>query len=273
MAEALSLSRPDAVIDMCGYVAEQLEEILRLDLPLKHYVFCSTTAVYGQIGKSTPDEMSAVNPKSDYEIGKTACENLLLLASHQRGPAVTILRLAHPYGPLDELLYATGRESLFLDRMRHGRPIVIPSEGDTRVHPIYVADAAAGFAHVLTRDDCMGRCFNLAGDEALSHDDYFASIARVLGVPLNAERIPGEWFERHTNLWAGRARSFTGACTWHRYESAFNVQALRTTGFCCRTNHDQGVAANIAWLDERGMIPASSDTDLEDDVIRVWKAR
>lgn len=273
VAEALRQSRPDAVIDTCGYVAEDLDEIVRLAPRLKRYVFCSTTAVYGKIGKTTPGELSPVVPISAYEIGKVACENLLLLAAreHKAFP-ITILRLAHPYGPLDELIYSNGRDSLFLDRMRKGRPIVIPSAGDTRIHPIYVGDVAEAFAHAMESDACVGRCFNLSGDEILSHDDYFASIARVLGVPLVAEHIPGEWFEKNGELWAGQKRNFTFAGVWHRYESAFDVELLRSTGFRCRTHHDAGVAANVAWLDERGMIPASSDNDLEDRVIRKWKS-
>ena len=45
VAEALAHTRPNAVIDMCGYRAQQLEEITRANLGLVHYIFCSTTAV------------------------------------------------------------------------------------------------------------------------------------------------------------------------------------------------------------------------------------
>ncbi len=271
VAAALEQVRPDAIIDMCGFRAEHLEEIVRADLKLARYVFCSTTAVYGQIFKNTPDELSPVKPKSEYEIGKVACENLLMIAYRRRGLPVTILRLAHPYGPSEELIYSTGRDSLFLDRMRRGRPIIIPSAGDTRIHPIYVEDAAHAFVYVLTRDDCLGRGFNLGGDELLSHDEYFASIARVLGVPLVAEHVPGAWFESHGHLWKGQKRNFDFAGVWHHYECAFDVSSLKASGFRCRTGHDQGVAANIAWLEEKGMIPRSTDEDLEDVVLDAWR--
>ena len=265
-AAALKENRPDAIIDMCGYGRDEVEEAAAAGLDLQHYVFCSSTAVYGQIGKSTPDETSAVDPKSGYELGKVACEELLL--SMQRQLPVTILRLAHPYGPGDQLLYCTGRQSLFLDRMRHGRPIVIPGDGDSRIHPIYVEDSARAFVHVLGRADCMGRIFNLAGDEVLTLDEYFASIARALGKPLVADHVPVAWLEANGHLWSGLDRTFDFAPIWCQYESAFGVKALGATGFRCETDHDRGAAANIAWLDERGMIPSSSDDDLEDIVAR-----
>ena len=199
VAAALEQHQPDVVIDMCGYRPEQLEEVITARVNLRHYVFCSSTSVYGQIGNTTPHELSPLKPKSEYEIGKVACETMLLQAYIERGFPFTALRLAHPYGPLDELIYSTGRESLFLDRIRRGRPIVICSEGDTRMHPIYVEDAAAAFSYMIGRADCLGRIFNLAGDEVLTHDAYYASIARALNVPLLAERIPGPWFADHAD--------------------------------------------------------------------------
>ena len=267
-AAALRENRPDAVIDMCGYWPRHVKQVLAAGLDLHHYVFCSTTAVYGQIGKSTPDETTPIKAHSDYERGKAACEHLLLSVHYERGVPVTILRLAHPYGPGDHLLYSTGRESLFLDRMRHGRSIVIPGQGDTRIHPIYVEDAAQAFVHALGRQDCIGRILNLAGDEVLSLDEYFASIARALDRPLVADHVPVAWLEANSHLWSGMDRTFDFGPNWCRYESAFNVAALGTTSFRCQTDHDQGAAATIAWLDERGMIPPSSDDDLEDVVLR-----
>ena len=267
-AAALRENRPEAVIDTCGYWPQQVKDVPAAGLDLHHYVFCSTTAVYGQIGKSTPNETAPIKAQSDYERGKAACEHLLLSIHYESGLRVTILRLAHPYGPGDHLLYSTGRESLFLDRMRHGRRIVIPGQGDTRIHPIYAEDVAQAFLHVLGRSDCMGRIFNLSGDEVLSLDQYFASIARALGKPLVADHVPVAWLEANSHLWAGHDRGFDFAPAWCRYESAFDVTALRATGFRCQTDHDRGVAATIAWLDEQRRIPSSSDNDLEDLVAR-----
>jgi len=267
-AAALRKDRPEAVIDMCGYKPEQVGEMVAAELSLQHYVFCSTTAVYGRIGKRTPDESSPIDPQSDYERGKSASEKLLLSAHRDRGFPATILRLAHPYGPGDHLLYISGRESLFLDRMRWGRAIIIPGPGDTRIHPIYVEDAAEAFVHVLGRSECIGRIFNLAGEQVLSLDEYFASIARALGKPLVARHIPAAWFEANFHIWADRNRRFDFAPVWCRYESAFDVTALQATGFQCRTDHDRGVAMTVVWLDEHRLIPPSSDNDLEDIVLK-----
>lgn len=83
-AKVLKENKPEAIIDMIGYEAEQIEEVINADLNLKHYVFCGSTSVYGQIGESTPDESAPLKPSSSYELGKVACEQSLLKA--QKNP-------------------------------------------------------------------------------------------------------------------------------------------------------------------------------------------
>ena len=267
LGAALREHRPDAVIDMIGYELGDVVEVHDALPDLQHYVFCSSTAVYGKIGRNTPDESTPVAPDSDYTFGKVACDEWLMDKAQTSGFAVTSLRLAHPYGPRDHLLYTTGRESLFLDRMRRQRPIIIPGDGQSRIHPIYMTDAARAFVHVLGRSDCMGRIFNLAGDEILTLDEYFGSIARVLGVPVVARKFPGEFFRDRADVWSGRRRGFGFGYNWVSYESAFVTTALGETGFGCLTDHDAGIGLMMEWLDANDLIDPSTDEDEENLVL------
>lgn len=268
LGQALSEHRPDAVIDMIGYEVRDVEEVCSALPKLRHYLFCSSTAVYGRIGKSTPRESDAVAPDSTYTYGKVACDQWLMDQYHTRGFPVTSLRLAHPYGPRDHLLYIAGRESLFLDRMRRGRKIIIPGTGGSRIHPIYVQDAARAFVHLLDRSECVGQIYNLSGEQILTLDEYFASIARVLGVPLVAHKLPADFFRDRKHLWSEMRRGFDFGYNWVNYESAFDVTALRETGFHCETDHDAGVGLTIQWLDEQHLIDLSSDEDEEDLILK-----
>ena len=268
LGEALRRLRPDAVIDMIGFVAADVEEVADALPSLQHYVFCSSTAVYGVIGSHTPDESAPVDPDSVYTDGKVACEELLKKRQRERDFQFTSLRLAHPYGPGDHLLYVTGRESLFLDRMRTGRTVLIPGRGRSRLHAIYAKDAARAFVHVLGRPECTGQVYNLADHRILTMDEYFESIARVLGVPLAAQRVDHAWFRDHAALWSNWRRKFDFGYNWVHYESAFSVRALEATGFRCRTDHDAGVALTMEWLDAGGRVDPSSDDDEEDRILR-----
>ena len=264
LAKALRDNQPEAIIDMIGFVKEDVEQVLSALPSMQHYVFCSSTVLYGRIGSSTPDESTPVAPDCDYGRGKVACDEFLMEEYRKNGRPVTSLRLAHPYGPGDRMLYATARESLFLDRMRRGRTVIIPGSGQTRIHPIYVKDAARAFVYVLGRSECMGKIYNLAGDEILTLDEYFASIARALQVPLVARKIPHEFFRDNAKLWSDWRRKFDFGFNWVQYQSAFDVAALRQTGFRCQTDHDTGVALTMEWLDSNGLVDPSSDKDEED---------
>ena len=267
LGEALSQRQPDAVIDMIAFVVEDVEEVVRALPSLRHYVFCGSTVIYGIIGNTTPSETSPIEPDSAYGHGKVACEQFMLQEQQERGFRFTSLRLAHPYGPGDHLLYLTGRESLFLDRMRKGRPVIIPGDGTSRMHPIYAGDAGRAFVYVLERSDCMGQMINLSGDQILTLDEYYESLARVLGVPLVASNIPHEWFRDHKELWSQWDRNFDFGFNWVHYESAFDVSALQAIGFRCQTDHDAGVALMMEWLDAKNLVAPSSDQDEEDRIL------
>lgn len=268
LADALREHRPEAVIDMIAFEQAEVAEVFDALPDLGHYVFCSSTVLYGKIGRSTPDEATPTAADSDYGHGKVACDAWLMDKARAGAFAATSLRLAHPYGPRDHLLYATGRESRFLDRMRRGRTILVPGSGASRIHPVYVADAARAFVHVLGRSDCMGRIYNLSGEEILTLDAYFESIARVLGVPLVARKVPADFFRQRAELWSDWQRKFDFGYNWVAYESAFDTSALRATGFRCLTDHDSGVGLTLQWLDANDLIEPSTDDDGEDRILR-----
>lgn len=267
VGEALREQQPEAVIDMIAYDVPAVDEVATAVPGLEHYVFCGSTVVYGVIGKSTPSESYPIEPDSPYGAGKVACERYMAERAGTHDFRWTSLRLAHPYGPGDHLLYVTGRESLFLDRMRKGRQVIVPGPGDSRMHAIYAKDAGRAFVHVLGRSDCMGKIYNLAGEEILTMDEYYASMARVLGVPLNARKIPNEWFRDQAAQWSTWKRKFDFGYAFVHYETAFDITALRETGFRCETDHDAGVALTMEWLDANDLVDASSDTDEEDRLV------
>lgn len=267
VGQALRDLSPDAVIDMIGFTLDDVKEVVTAVPSLGHYLFCSSTAVYGVIGKSTPSEATPVAPDSAYTMGKVDCENFLAEQHRERGFCYTSLRLAHPYGPGDHMLYITGRESLFLDRMLRGRTVLIPGDGQSRLHPVYVKDAARAFVHVLDRPQCFGKTYNLAGAEILSVNDYFASIARVLKVPLVARTVPHLYFHDHAAMWTDWRRKFDFGFALVNYESGFEVTALRKTGFRFETDHDTGTAWTVQWVEERGLMELSGDDDEEDRIL------
>ena len=108
LGAALNERKPDAVIDMIAFVVADVEEVVRALPSLGHYVYCGSTVIYGIIGSTTASETSPLMPDSEYGHGKVACEQFMLEEQRAHGLRFTSLRLAHPYGPGDDLLYLTG---------------------------------------------------------------------------------------------------------------------------------------------------------------------
>ena len=270
LREALRTHKPEAVVDTIAYTAGEVEEVVSALPDLRHYVFCGSTVIYGKIGKDTPAEDYPAKDEGAYGRGKVACEAYMAEQASANGFRFTSLRMANPVGPGDDLVYLVGRDSLFLDRMRKGKPIIIPGDGQSRMHSIDVRDVARAFEYVLEREECFGKCYNMAGDEVLTLDEYFASIARALGVELVAEHIPNDWFRDNEDLWADWARKFTFGYNWVEYESGFDITALRQAGFVCETDHDTSIRLHADWLDSNNLMQNSTDEDEEDRIFQQY---
>ena len=70
-----------------------------------------------------------------------------------------------------------------LDMARHASAMKTVGDGQSRVQPIHVDDLAECLFQVLTRDDCSGREFDLAGPEVLTMNEMLRRIAAKCGCP------------------------------------------------------------------------------------------
>ncbi|MCX7178180.1 MAG: NAD-dependent epimerase/dehydratase family protein [Proteobacteria bacterium] len=130
-----------------------LLEALRRGAEPRGFVFVSSSEVYG----ASPQELIAegdygvVDPtavRACYAEGKRAGEAMCVAWNHQYGLPTFIVRPFHTYGP--GLTPEDGRVfSDFAFDVVNRRNIVMNSAGDARRAFCYVADAIAGFFHVL----------------------------------------------------------------------------------------------------------------------------
>ncbi|OGR64312.1 MAG: hypothetical protein A2X30_10885 [Elusimicrobia bacterium GWB2_63_16] len=165
----------DAVFDICGYLPADVESFAAAlgaaGLRIKHYVFCSSVAVYdfeaikfcpvredfpllSEFGKSR-------DPFADYGRNKILCERALL--ANGTFPA-TIIRPAYIYGPLNYIY----REAYFFDRAEAGRQILIPGGGHNMLHFIHVDDLADAFIKAALNPAAFGKAYNIAGPETVT---------------------------------------------------------------------------------------------------------
>jgi len=75
-----------------------------------------------------------------------------------------------------------------LARLTPVTPIV--GSGRQRIQPIWVDDVAQFFADALERDDVTGRTFELGGPDAVSWNEFWSRLKRVLGLRRPSVHVP-----------------------------------------------------------------------------------
>lgn len=83
--------------DNTGMTYDLVEAVLEADIP--ELLFTSSSTVYGEAPRPTPEDHAPLEPISAYGASKLACEGILSTAAHSRGLTVYNVRFANIVGP------------------------------------------------------------------------------------------------------------------------------------------------------------------------------
>jgi UDP-glucose 4-epimerase len=111
---------------------------------VKKVVFASSAAVYGDATELPVGEDTPCRPVSPYGIDKLASEHALDYYAAVHGVPATSLRFFNVYGPRqDPGSPYSGVISIFSDRARAGKPLLIFGDGSQTRDFVYVGDVVA----------------------------------------------------------------------------------------------------------------------------------
>src|SRR6185436_20083720 len=117
---------------------------------VKKVVFASSAAVYGDVVEMPVDEATSTRPVSPYGIDKLASELALDYYAAVHGVPATWLRFFNVYGPRqDPSSPYSGVISIFADRARAGRPLLIFGDGGQTRDFVYVGDVVRAIVAAL----------------------------------------------------------------------------------------------------------------------------
>ena len=112
-----------------------------------------------------------------------------LFKLHQRiGLPVVTLRPPFVYGP-GNIYY---REAFFFDRLRAGRPIIVPGDGRRLMQFVHVQDLAKAAVKAMTTSTAVGHAFNIANSRPVTQSDAVESMAAACRKKSQLVRIPRE---------------------------------------------------------------------------------
>lgn len=158
-----------------------------------HFLFVSSTSVYGQTDGEEVDERAATEPLDESGRVLLAAEKMLL--QEARPPAV-ILRFAGMYGP--------GRLLRRSESLRAAEPLAVDPDGWLNL--IHVEDGASAIiaAEALAEP---GTVYNVADDRPVRRREFYGLLARLLGVPEPRFAPPTETRGPHRRIVNRRMRS------------------------------------------------------------------
>ncbi len=162
-----------------GTTAAHVEATVRACGPgLQRYVFMSSVAAYGEgLDHREEDNLAPEDHPEPYVRNKASSERMLFRLHREEGvPAVT-LRPPFVYGP-DNPFY---REAFFWDRMRDGRPIIVPERGERWMQFVYVDDLVWVCLKVLEDSGSAGHAFNVANPRPVTQLEAVSAMARAAG--------------------------------------------------------------------------------------------
>src|SRR5919204_1911764 len=180
LRERLKGQHFDAVFDVT-YAPTLGEDVAALvdaldDRP--HVIFVSTGRVYDH---ALPIPYSEETPRGvywgDYARHKIGGEDVLLDRHRRDGLPVTIVRPTHVMGPLN----TRNNETFFMDRIRRGRPVLVPGHGGWLRQFGHVQDLADAMAAMLGNPKAHGQAYNVTGEELITQVGFVELIAEVMG--------------------------------------------------------------------------------------------
>src|ERR1044072_8688341 len=97
-----------------------------------------------------------------------------LFRMHERsGLPVITMRPPYLYGPGNPYY----REAFFWDRLRDGRPIILPGDGRRLMQFAYVKDVVAACLRAATHPGIIGHAFNIANPRPLTQFELVELLA------------------------------------------------------------------------------------------------
>lgn len=154
---------------------------------LARYVFTSSVAVYPPGGVYDEDAaLVPVDHPDPYAAQKANTERALFDLHRTEGLPVTTLRPAFIYGAHN----AFDREAFFFDRLRDGRPIIIPDDGLATMQWVWAEDVARAAIRATTNEVAVGQAYNLGNYPPITQLDFVHLLSRAAGQEAQVVHVP-----------------------------------------------------------------------------------
>lgn len=188
----------DVVSDFIAFDVKAVERDYRLfNGKTKQYIFISSASAYNKPAAQhvITEGTALANPYWEYSRKKIACEEYLMKKYREDGFPVTIVRPSHTYDERNIPLGVHGNKGFYqvIKRMQMEKPVIIQGDGSSLWAVTFNSDFAVGFTGLMGNRHAIGEAFQITGDEILTWDQIYRTIADALGVELRPYHVSSEF--------------------------------------------------------------------------------
>jgi nucleoside-diphosphate-sugar epimerase len=174
---------------------------------VEHFIFFSSSMVYGDFSSDSVTEQSPCNPVGIYGSLKYAGE--MMVTAHQQvfDLPYTIVRPSALYGPR---CVSRRVVQVFLENALRGQHLTVAGDGSDRLDFTYVDDLVDGIVKVIRHDAAQNQTFNLTFGRSRSINELIDLLSEQLG-GLNVTHKPRQALVPHRGtLSVDKARDMIG---------------------------------------------------------------
>lgn len=188
----------DVVGEFIGFTVDQVERDYRLFRNrTRQYIYISSASAYHKPAASyiITEGTTLANPHWQYSRDKIACEEFLMKKYREEGFPVTIVRPSHTYDERSIPLGVHGKNGSWqvVKRIMDGKPVIIQGDGTSLWHLTFNTDFAVGYTALMGNRHAIGEAFQITGDEVLTWNQIYQTIADALGRELKAYHVSSEF--------------------------------------------------------------------------------
>ena len=243
----------DVVCEFIGFVPADVERDYRLFKgKTRQYIYTSSASAYNKPAASylITEGTTLANPYWEYSRNKIACEEFLMKKYREEGFPVTIVRPSHTYDERKIPLGVHGKMGFWqvIKRMQEGKPVIIQGDGTSLWHLTFNEDFAVGYTGLMGNRHAIGEAFQITGDETLSWNQIYATIADALGVELKPYYVASEFLAAAGDKYG---YDFTGSLIGDKSVSVvFDNSKLKhlVPEMTTRVRFDQGVRRCLDYI-------------------------
>ena len=188
----------DCVCEFIGFTPDQVQRDYRLFKGrTRQYIYTSSASAYHKPAASyiITEGTTLANPYWEYSRNKIACEDFLMKVCREEGFPVTIVRPSHTYDERSVPLGVHGKKGSWqvIKRMLEGKPVIIQGDGTSLWTMTFNSDFAIGYTGLMGNRHAIGEAFQITGDETLTWNQIYATIADALGVELKPYHVASDF--------------------------------------------------------------------------------